>query len=371
MIKKIAVLRANALGDFVFVLPALQALRDSFPRAEIVLLGKSMHRELLKDRPSPVSRVEVVPPYPGVGETDDFVPDEEVVNSFFSRMQQETFDLAFQMHGGGKYSNPFVLRLGAARTIGSRTPDAAPLDRSIAYTTYFSETLRYLELVSIAGAVPRTLAPAFSVTSGDLREAAEVFCPDPGKPLVVLQPGATDPRRWWPSSRFARVGDALVSRGYQVCFNGVQSETSLVARVLQDMKYGHPGMNLAGRLTLSALVGLLALSKIVISNDTGPLHLANAIGTPSVGLYWAPNMVTGSPITAARARTLISWNTNCPDCGVPFLEKNKAISCSHTSSLVGEIEVEEVLACVDQLEENRRLFPLENEGYSDMLKIVQ
>ena len=85
MIKKIAVLRANALGDFIFILPALQALKDSFPDVEIVLLGKKWHDEYLTGRPSNVDRVVVVPPYPGVGAAYDYEVNEEELNRFFCR----------------------------------------------------------------------------------------------------------------------------------------------------------------------------------------------------------------------------------------------------------------------------------------------
>src|SRR5690348_10443985 len=106
--RKIAVLRANALGDFIFVLPALQALRERFPDAEIVYLGKKMHEVFLTGRPGPVDRVIVVPPYPGVGETEDYEPDLIAVQDFFKRMQEEQFDMAIQLHGGGHFSNPFL-----------------------------------------------------------------------------------------------------------------------------------------------------------------------------------------------------------------------------------------------------------------------
>src|SRR6266851_7516846 len=67
-VRRIAVLRANALGDFIFALPALEALRAAYPQAEIVLLAKKWHATFLQGRPGPVDRVVVVPPYPGVSE---------------------------------------------------------------------------------------------------------------------------------------------------------------------------------------------------------------------------------------------------------------------------------------------------------------
>src|SRR5512135_2339519 len=65
-IAKIAVLRSNAIGDFVFALPALASLRAAYPHAEIVLLALPWHRDFLRDRPGPIDRVEIVPRVPGV-----------------------------------------------------------------------------------------------------------------------------------------------------------------------------------------------------------------------------------------------------------------------------------------------------------------
>jgi len=69
--RKIAVLRPGALGDFVFTLPALDALHDTYPDAEIVLLGRAWHAEFLRRRPGPVHRVVVIPIARGVGASPD------------------------------------------------------------------------------------------------------------------------------------------------------------------------------------------------------------------------------------------------------------------------------------------------------------
>src|SRR5687767_9031601 len=74
-VERIAVLRANALGDFIFILPALDALRAAYPQAELVLLGAPWHAELLRDRPGPVDRVLVVPPAPGIRGPDPGEPE--------------------------------------------------------------------------------------------------------------------------------------------------------------------------------------------------------------------------------------------------------------------------------------------------------
>src|SRR3954452_21702964 len=131
--RKIAVLRPGALGDFVFTLPALDALHDAYPDAEIVLLGRAWHADLLRRRPGPVHRVVVIPPARGVGIPADAHEDAAELDAWFKWMQREKFDIALQLHGGGRYSNPFVSRLGARVTAGFCGQGASPLDRSMPY----------------------------------------------------------------------------------------------------------------------------------------------------------------------------------------------------------------------------------------------
>ncbi|MDX2154534.1 MAG: hypothetical protein SFV54_27580 [Bryobacteraceae bacterium] len=128
---KIAVLRANAVGDFVFALPALEALRAAYPQAELVLLGKQWHQDFLRGRPGPVDRVSVVPHSRGVNVERDMHEDPAELERFFEAARRERFDVALQLHGGGRHSNPFLLQLNAALTVGlknTRRPAARSLD---------------------------------------------------------------------------------------------------------------------------------------------------------------------------------------------------------------------------------------------------
>ena len=337
---KIAALRCNGLGDLVFSLPAFDALRAAHPGAEIVLLGREWQAELLEGRPSPVDRVVPVPRARGVREEAGAAEDPAALEAFFARMRAESFDLALQLHGGGRASNPFVRRLGAGLTAGSHTPDAERLDRSIPYVYLQPEFLRYLEVVGLVGAEPVTLAPRLAVTDAD-REAAAGALAGPG-PFALLHPGASDRRRRWPAAAFARVGDALAEAGATVLVNGGRTEQELVREVRAGMRAPARAVSLG----LRGLVGTLAGCTVVVANDTGPLHLAGAVGAATVGLYWAQNTLNSAPPWRARHRPFAVLDPRCPACGTDNLRG----ACAHADvSFVAPIPVDEVAAAAVEL----------------------
>jgi ADP-heptose:LPS heptosyltransferase len=350
MIKKIAVLRANALGDYIFVLPALQALRETYKEAEIVLLGRQWHQEYLADRPGPVDRVVVVPPYAGISEREGYLADEAVLNAFFLGMQREQFDLAFQLHGGGRNSNPFLLRLGAKTTVGLKTPDAASLDVNIPYVYYFNETMRYLEVVSRIGAKTRNIHPHIAVTDADIEEATRVIHNPEDKPIAIIHPGASDLRRRWPGENFAEIADHLTELGYHVCITGLAWEREIVDAVINKMLYQDLVQDLSDKLSLGGTTGLLSLSDIIISNDTGPLHVARALQKPSIGIFWCGNIINAAPMTTTLNRNLLSWTLHCPLCQLSSFKFNEtSSSCHHEVSMVADVTVDEVRGAINEV----------------------
>jgi ADP-heptose:LPS heptosyltransferase len=333
---RIAVLRANGLGDFLFAMPAIAALRQTFLQAEVVLLGLAWHEEFLAGRPGPIDRVVVVPPARGVGMPEDFVEEPAVLEAFFRRMADGRFDLAVQLHGGGQHSNPFVRRLGAKWTIGLRSPVAAELDAWVPYVYYQPEVLRYLEVVALAGARTADLEPRVELTAADREEAARALALS-NTPLAILHPGAGDPRRRWPAEKFAAVGDALSAAGVQVAVTGSSEERPITQAVIQAMRA--EAVDLAGRVSLGGLAGLLARAAVVVANDTGPLHLAAAVGTSTVGIFWCGNLINAGPMTRTRHRPAIAWRLACPECGRDTTREG----CEHRGSFVADVSVDEVI----------------------------
>ena len=83
---------------------------------------------------------------------------------------------------------------------------------------------------------------------------------------------------------------------------------------------------------------LLERARLLVSNDTGPLHLALALGTPSVGIFWVMNLLSAQPLLAGSHRFAFSARMDCPVCGLRNLQQR----CEHEVSFVDDVSVDEV-----------------------------
>jgi ADP-heptose:LPS heptosyltransferase len=349
-VARIVVLRANGLGDHVVAQPALAALRAAYPDATITLVTSPPVAALLHGRPTPVDEVLAAPRVAGVrGEPGpEGPPDDppEVVEGFCAAMRARRFDLGVQLHGGGGNANPLLLRFGARVTAGSRASGAAPLDRTVPWTDFQHDVLRYLEVVSLVGAAPVHLRPRLTVTAADRAAAADALQEAATGPLVAVHPGATDPRRRWPPRRLGELGAELDARGARVVLLGGRGDAALVDEVRAGLgAAADRAADLSGGLSMSGLVGVLERVDLFVGNDSGPRHLAEAVGTATVGVFTRANLVDVAPLFRARHRVLVSWASRCAVCGVDFF----AAPCGHDASVLGDVAVDDVRASALEL----------------------
>lgn len=138
----------------------------------------------------------------------------------------------------------------------------------------------------------------------------EKLCGGAGNRLVGLFPGSNALSRRWPAERFSELGRRLAGDGARVVVLGGRSERSLTARVARDV----PGAaDLGGRTDLEALAAVLALCDVLVTNDTGPMHLAGLVGTPTVSL-WGPSSSAESLPPGARNTALSGEALPCMPC---------------------------------------------------------
>ncbi|MGR0161519.1 glycosyltransferase family 9 protein [Paenarthrobacter nitroguajacolicus] len=354
-VRRIAVLRGGGLGDLIYTFPALHALKNAYPGATVTLLGTPVHASVTAATEGPVDDVEMLPVARGVhdgprnGERfEDGVEDVAAQEAFFEAMQARRFDLALQMHGGGRFSNPFLLRLGARHTAGTRTKDAAPLERNLDYVYYQNEPDRWLEVAGLAGA-PSIISPPVRPRPEHQRNIVG-YRDAQRTSLVVVHPGATDPRRRWPASCFAEAAAGLAAEGAQVLIVGDRSERALAQKVAElavrrlPAAGRHAVRSVAGELGIGDLAALLADATVMLASDSGPRHLAQAVGTPTVGVFWVGNAFNAAPRGRSLHRVHMSWVTVCPECGADVTQVGwTAPHCGHDDTLIKGIAVADVV----------------------------
>jgi ADP-heptose:LPS heptosyltransferase len=160
----------------------------------------------------------------------------------------------------------------------------------------------------------------------------------PEGPFVVLHPGTSVPARAWPAEHFAEAARLLTDRGHRVVVTGGPAESDLTALVAGDT----PALDLGGRTTLAELAAVLDAAASVVVGNTGPAHLAAAVGTPVVSLFaptvpaarWAPYKVPVALLGDQDAVCRDTPVTTCPFDGHPCL---------------GSVGPEDVLKAVEQL----------------------
>lgn len=282
--ERIAVFRALHLGDLLCAVPALRALRAALPRAHVTLIGLPWARAFVQRF---AHYVDDFLPFPGGAGLPERVATAGETAAFYARARAAGFDLAIQLHGSGDRSNRVVEAIGARRLAGFRPargggPDP---DRFLAYPEPATEVRRLVRLMDFLGAPPQGEALEFPIRPEEWRALAElraVYGLRPGE-YVCIHPGARAPARRWPAERFAAVADLLAARGLRVVVTGTAEEEELAAAVARAMHTG--SLNLAGRTPLGVLAALLTGARLLVCNDTGVAHVAEALRVPSVTIY--------------------------------------------------------------------------------------
>lgn len=310
--KKVALLRASRIGDFLCATPAFRALRMALPEAEIVMITLPMLRDLVLRSPN-FDCFAAFPGYPGIAEQ---LFEARKTAQFFQQMQAEQFDLAVQMQESGVNSNPFTLMLGARYTAGFiRQGDRAGLlDAALPLPQQGHEVQRMLALTTFLGVPAQGEQIEFPLWHEDFEAAHALLAEDGAKqPLIGLHPSARDATRRWANKRFAAVGAELQRRhGGTVVILGEQEEREKAEEVAQQV--GGHCLNLAGKTTLATLGALIAQLSVFVTNDTGPAHIAYALGTPTVTIVGGSDPQRYGNLQSGPYR-LLTYEVPCRPCG--------------------------------------------------------
>jgi len=294
-VRRLLAVRVDNLGDVLMTTPALAAAAQSLPGVEITLLGGprsgalaphlSMVREIIPAR---------VPWMPGEGD-----PAHE--HMLIERLADGRFDAAVIFTVCTQSALPAAmlcrlagvpLRLAHVRENPyGLLSDWVP-ESDLVLDDARHEVRRQLDLVGHVGWHATDERLRFRLRQPDVARIdawLDGEWMEPGeRPLVVVHVGATAPSRRWPAERFGQVADVLAyEQGARIVFTGAVDEAGLVANARACMK--QPSHSLVGRLTLGQLGALIARADLLVGNNSGPAHLAAALGSPVVDVYALTN----------------------------------------------------------------------------------
>lgn len=282
---RVLVLRALGLGDLLTAVPALRALRRAHPGHEIVLAA-------------PAGLAEAAA---ATGAVDRLLPTRAPGRAVPHRLDWPgpPPDTAVDLHGNGPPSHLLLHRLRPRRLLAF-AHRGTPRIPGPPWREHEHERVRWCRLLTWYG------IPA---EPDDLRIAAPARR-SPAPDAVVLHPGADAGARRWPAERFAAVAVALTARGHRVVITAGPGEGPL-ARYVADLAQ-LPADRVLGGLGFAELAAVIARARALVVGDTGPAHLATALGTPSVVLFGPVSPCLWGPPALPRHRAL--WR---PDRGSP------------------------------------------------------
>ena len=307
---KVLVRATNWLGDAVMSLPAIRAIREIFPHAHLAVLGRSWLADLYAREKS----IDSVIPYPalnGLSPRRDFAAQLRTLRFDCAILLQNAFDAALITWMAGIPERIGYAREGRGIFLTRPVPVPEPGDIPR------HERFYYLELLRRAGMMERFPAAAAIRLDGieDSRVcgAAHLAAMGTEGPVIGISPGAAygNAKRWLPE-RFAESAAQLPEENSFLIF-GSAAERELCQTVAADLdRAGRRVRNLAGETSLREFLDLVAACRLVLTNDSGAMHVASALGVPTVTIFGATDDTTTGP-TGPLAR-IVREHAECAPC---------------------------------------------------------
>ena len=337
--KKFLIVRLDKVGDVVLSTPVIKALRDARPDAYIAFMVEDYAGDVIKGNPY----LDQVIVYHKNDEGKSLVGN----LNFINKLRSFRFDAALILHPTSR-SHLLVFLAGIPVRIGYNRKSPFLLTRKIPHTKQLGEKheAEYaLDMLREIGVEPKECKLHVPLHKTSEEKITYIFKQNEIKKkdvVITLHPGASCPSKRWPPQNFVKVADHLTERHKAriVIIAGPDDKATgdEVARAMKEKP-----LNLSGITTVGDLASILVRSKLFISNDSGPVHIASAVGTPSVVIFgrkdaglspkrWGP---TG------ERDIVLHKDAGCPKC--------LAHECKVGFKCLEAITPDEVIAAAEQL----------------------
>lgn len=314
---KILIREANWLGDAVMSIPLLTSVHDRYPDAQMSIAAKESLLPLFDLLGWEVKKI------PLAGMTT------------WLRLRKEKFDFSIILPNSFR-SSLEVFLTGARMRIGyavrgrgifltERVSLPAAQNSGCGYSAYHQADY-YFNLLAPCG-IKGTRPPAKLIVKDKDREAMAGLLADTGidlnKPVIAVSPGARyGEAKCWPEENFVELLKKLKGIA-QIIFVGIKNESPLIERIISRAG-DNSGINLAGKTTLLELAGLFSISKLIISNDTGAMHLASILGVPVIAIFGPTDPLRTGPL--GEGAIIVHEKTDCSPCNKRICRDKKCFS---------------------------------------------
>jgi len=277
-VRRVLLISATALGDTLFSTPAIRALKERFPTWELEVLAHRVFGALLTHNPH-VGRIYT---YPGRNRR---------LLTLARDLSRRAYDLVVILHGNDPEATLLAHLTGSPFIIGSaRSPLAFAYTATVAPTGPFEHAIEQrLDYVRLLGADTADKRMDLCLPPGATELAAAILTENFGAlpPLLMaFHPTGSDPYKWWPAASFIELGNFLYE-SYQsplLIISGTKDRSAAEAIAAQ---LPGPTLVTGGRFPLLTVAALLSHCRLLVANDSGPLHMGLALRVPTIGLLGA------------------------------------------------------------------------------------
>lgn len=307
--KNILIIKPSSLGDIVLALPTLTALRKSFPDAKISWLIRPEFAPLLENHPHLTNIIIFDRRFLGKAWYDPRAFGSLI--ALIWRLRRTRFDLVLDLQG-------LFRTASLAWLTGCKNRFGMTNARELAHIFYTHRipqdmdsvhlVVYYLKIIQAAGASETQVRFVFPTNPAAVDSVNRILSSHGigTDNYAVFVPGSVHRDKCWPIERFAALAEKISSQfGLSIIATGTASEKSVV-ETLKDLA-NVPIANFAGQTSLSELIALLKAAKLVVSNDTGPGHIAAALGVPMVMIFGPSNPVR--LFAYSRLQTVVAVDT--------------------------------------------------------------
>ncbi len=330
-VRRVLLLNATALGDWFFSTPTFRALKETYPHWRLDVLVNPACKDLAAHNPH-LSRLWL---YPGRRAR---------LFSLMRQIRRQHYDLVMILHGNDPEATLIARAAGTPFIIGSaNSPLAFAYAATVPPPGLFEHAIeRRLAYARLLGADTQDRHMDLAVPPAEMQKARDLLVRHLGglpDCLIALHPTGSAPYKRWPLERYAEVGKFIQER-YQapiLIISGGQDRP--IAEKLAAQLPG-PALVTGGRYPLLNVAALLSHCRLLVANDSGPLHMALALGIPTIALLGADHPARIGPCQTDTATYLYAKDSSCPepDCLTRGCPDNLCLKAISTADVIATIQ---------------------------------